>query len=219
MCGRYTLTSLAAALAGHFDVAGFPELAPRYNVAPSQTVPVIRLDSGGRREAATARWGLVPSWAREPSSLFINARAETVAQKPSFRSAFRQRRCLVPADGFFEWARAAGRKQPWLFRPQDGLPWGFAGLWESWRGPGGQALQTCAVLTVAANDLVRPAHDRMPAVLRPEDYAAWLDPAARPDDLLRLLVPLAPEKMRADVVAPWVNDPRHDDPRCLELAG
>lgn len=222
MCGRYTLSTPGPVLAERFHLSNIPDLPPRYNVAPTQPVPVVRLAQGTERELSLLRWGLVPSWADGVSvgNRMINARAETVAEKPSFRSALRQRRCLVLADGFFEWTKAAGgKKQPWLFRLTTGGPFAFAGLWERWTKGEGGPLETCTVLTTEANDVVRPVHERMPVILTEGAEEMWLDPSARPEDLLRLLVPLPAEGMAAGAVLPWVNNPRHDDPRRLELAG
>ena len=157
-----------------------PVLAPRFNIAPTQDVTVVRAPSG-RRQAGQVQWGLVPSWARDESigSKLINARAETVAEKPAFRAALRARRCLVLADGFFEWQPAGGRKQPWYFRARDGRPFAFAGLWERWQPAGGEAVESCAIITTEANDVVRPVHERMPVILpleRPRSLARrWLD--------------------------------------------
>jgi putative SOS response-associated peptidase YedK len=162
MCGRFLLFSEASSLASHFDLTGFPELAPRYNIAPTQPVLAVRAGSTGR-EAALLRWGLVAPWAKDTKQAPINARSETAADKPTFRHALRKRRCLVPADGFYEWAALGGRKQPYCFRSWDGKPFAFAGLRERWEGPTGP-VESCAILTTEANELVRPVHDRMPGM-------------------------------------------------------
>jgi putative SOS response-associated peptidase YedK len=217
MCGRFLLLSSGPKLAEAFDLAGFPELAPRYNIAPTQPVLAVRA-AGAGRAAALLRWGLLPPWARDAKQAPINACAETVADKPTFRSAFRKRRCLVPADGFYEWAALGGRKQPYCFRPGDERPWAFAGLWERWEGPGGP-VESCAVLTTAANELVRPVHDRMPVILPGRHWVRWLDPAAQDaGGLLPLLRPWPGEAMRAYPVGPAVSNPRNDGPACLERA-
>jgi putative SOS response-associated peptidase YedK len=215
MCGRYTLIRDSATIAEAFGLGGMPELAPRYNVAPTQQVLAVRQADVGRA-AALLRWGLVPPWSAGPEGPpLINVRAETAATKPAFRSAFRKRRCLVPADGFFEWKPQGCGKQPYLFGPRGGGLFAFAGLWERW----GALLESCAVLTVAANGLVRPLHERMPAILHRDDYSLWLDPGVQDAEALQaLLRPYPEEEMEARPVNPWVNDARHDDPRCVEPA-
>jgi putative SOS response-associated peptidase YedK len=169
---------------------------------------------------ALLRWGLIPPWATDPGigNRLLNARAETVADKPSFRSAFRQRRCLIPASGFYEWQQAGRRKQPYFIRPRDGRLFALAGLWERWQGPDG-TVETCAVLTTGANELMRPLHERMPVILGPESDGLWLDPLTPADALRGLLVPYPAERMEACPVGPRVADPRHEGPRCLEPAG
>jgi putative SOS response-associated peptidase YedK len=174
MCGRFTLYSSGDEIARAFAV-GVTELVPRYNIAPTQSVAVVRARAGGR-ELAWLRWGLVPSWAKDAKIAPINAKAETAAERPFFRVALRQRRCLVPADGWYEWQGQGKHKQPYFFAPTDGKPLAFAGLWETW-GRAGEALATCAILTTAANELTAPVHDRMPVILPAEAYTAWLDPA------------------------------------------
>jgi putative SOS response-associated peptidase YedK len=227
MCGRFTLRAPASAVAEAFGLGldVVPPLEPRYNIAPSQAVPVLRLSSAERRELVLLRWGLIPSWADDPGigNRLINARAETAAGKPAFRAAFRQRRCLLAADGFYEWAPASHGKraprQPYLFQIRSGGPFGFAGLWESWEGPQGARIESCTILTTSANELVRPVHDRMPVIVAPTDYQRWLDPAAtRPEPLLGLVRPYPAEAMVATAVSPWVNSPAHDDPRCIAAA-
>jgi putative SOS response-associated peptidase YedK len=214
MCGRFARTFPAAALARLLGLDGAPELPPRYNVAPTQPVATARLGPQGGRELALLRWGLVPAWSADPRKGFINARAETAAAKPAFRSAFKQRRCLVPADAFFEWQAEGGRKQPYLFRRRDGAPFAFAGLWERWQGRGGEALETCCILTTGANEVVAPVHDRMPVILRPEDFGPWLE-SGPPS----LLAPYPAELMVGYPVSPLVNSPRHDGPECLRPLG
>lgn len=222
MCGRFTLKTTAEVLAEHFELPEVPVLVPRYNIAPSQTVAVVR---GGAepagRELTGLRWGLIPSWAEDPGigNRMINARAETVAEKPAFRSAFRRRRCLIVADGFYEWRRQDGRTQPFYFRLRDGGPFAIAGLWERWE-KGDEPIESCTLLTTGANDVVGPVHDRMPVVLDPAEYGRWLDPRVdRPEGLQPLLQPYPGERMVALPVGRHVNDPRHDDPRCIEPSG
>jgi putative SOS response-associated peptidase YedK len=214
MCGRYTLTTPVARLAERFRLDATPSLPFRYNVAPSQPVPAVRAGPEGGRSLALLRWGLVPSWAADPSigNRLVNARSETVAEKPAFRAAFRQRRCLLPADGFFEWRKEGRQKQPYWFRLRDAGPFAFAGLWEQWTAPDGARVESAAVLTTAANELVRPLHDRMPVILRPEDHDRWLAPG--PGDAA-LLVPYPAGEMTATPVSRWVNDARHEGPECV----
>jgi putative SOS response-associated peptidase YedK len=221
MCGRYTLSAPADALVPLFDLDEVPvvALAPRYNIAPSQPVPVVRRspDTGTQR-LDFVRWGLIPSWAKDPAigSRLINARSETVAEKPAFRAALRQRRCLLPADGFYEWATEGGRKHPYHFRRRDGGAFALAGLWEVWHAPTGDTVETCTILTTDANDVVRPIHPRMPVILPPDAYALWLDPTVdRPGPLLPLLVPFDPAAMSAHRANPRVNSPANDDVGCL----
>jgi putative SOS response-associated peptidase YedK len=218
MCGRFTLRANADALTDLFGVILEADRPPRFNIAPTQPVLAVR-DQGSGREYARLRWGLVPAWTKEISGPpLINARAETFANKPAFRTAFRQRRCLVAADSFYEWHKAAGKKQPFSFRLRDGKPFALAGLWEQWTG-GAEPVESCTIITTTANDLVRPCHDRMPVILARADYAEWLDPAVRDVyRLLELLQPYPAGEMAAVAVSPHVNNARHDDPRCLEPA-
>jgi putative SOS response-associated peptidase YedK len=219
MCGRFTLFSSRAELARllGFDEADATELPPRYNIAPTQLVAVVLLDDG-RRTLRPLRWGLIPSWARDAriGNSLINARAETVADKPAFRAAFRSRRCLIPTTGFFEWMATGGKKkQPLHIRMSDGRPFALAGLWERWPGAGGEPVESCAILTTTANELMRPVHDRMPVILAPEDYATWLDPTTPPDALHALLRPFPPDRMTAVPVGNYVSNPRNEGPQCL----
>ncbi|MCZ6603891.1 MAG: SOS response-associated peptidase, partial [Alphaproteobacteria bacterium] len=195
MCGRYTLTTPSQAIVDLFALDPGPNLAPRYNIAPTQAVFAVRLDPSGGREAAQLRWGLVPSWAKDPQigNRMINARAETVREKPSFRSAFKGRRCLIAADGFYEWQKqkpgTKGGKQPYWITLADRGPFAFAGLWEHWTDGQGSKLETCTIVTCPANDLVAPIHPRMPVILGPQDHAQWLDPETAPDAAASLLRP------------------------------
>lgn len=219
MCGRYVLTTPIETLAQEFGVAGSsPEIPPSYNVAPSREVAAV-LVRGGERRLETLRWGLIPSWADDPGigSRMINARSETAAEKPSFRGAFRKRRCLLPADGFYEWQRTGNGKQPYHFRMKDGSPFAFAGLWEGWGGDGKEEIRSCTILTTEANELVGEVHHRMPVILAPEDYEIWLDPDVRETDLLAsLLAPYPSDEMEAYPVSRFVNSPSNDDNRCVE---
>jgi putative SOS response-associated peptidase YedK len=219
MCGRYSLDAPGRALAELLQLPSQPALPLRYNIAPTQPVPVAR-DGAGGRELVLARWGLVPHWAQDPSigNRLINARSETVAEKPSFRDAFRKRRCLVPATGFYESLASPGGKQPFHFRLLGGRPFAFAGLWERW-DKGAEPVESCTILTTEANAVVRPVHERMPVILRPEDFAGWLDPLGNPAALQALLRPYPAEEMEARAVGRWVNDPRHEGADCLTPAG
>ena len=223
MCGRFTLFTPASRLAEVFLPGEAVSLAPRYNIAPSQPVLAVRVaPATGRREFATPRWGLIPSWAKDASigSRLINARAETVSEKPAFRRAFRERRCLVPADGFYEWKQEATGKRPFYVRMRDGAPFAFAGLWERWEKIPGEAVETCAILTTEPNDLLAPLHDRMPVIVAPEDFERWLDPAVRSPELLApLLHPFPAGAMEAFPVGRAVNNPRSDDPSCVRPSG
>jgi len=221
MCGRFTLSTPTEMLAGLFEIeaAPLPDLPARYNIAPTQDVAVVRKPGAeDPRELALLRWGLVPFWAKDPEigSRMINARAETVAERPAYRAAFRTRRCILPADGFYEWRKEGAAKQPYYFKASDDRPLGMAGLWERWRSPDGGELQTCTIITTEANVAVRPIHPRMPAILRPEDYALWLDPGldAR-DPLEALLVPVADDALVGYRVSRRVNAPANDDPEVI----
>jgi len=226
MCGRFTLTRSAAEVAEHFGLGSLPALAPRFNVAPTQEAPVVRTRSTGERVLEWRRWGLVPPWAKDASGAArrINARVESVAERPAFRDALRRRRCLVPADGFYEWQGRAGQRRPHhltrrrphhLTLPGGGL-FALAGLYARWLGPGGEAVDSFTVLTRPARGAVAPLHDRMPLIVDPAGYAAWLERGA--DDPARLLAAL-PETLGASLVArpvdTRVNDVRNDDPACL----
>jgi putative SOS response-associated peptidase YedK len=238
MCGRYTSTSQLADLAEVFEVAEIrtEPLPPRYNVAPTLDVYAVAVrgrqdvEKGPRRALGTFRWGLVPSWAKDPSagSRMINARAETVASKPAYRSALARRRCLIPADAFYEWQRRPeGGKLPYAIRRRDGRPMAFAGLWEVWRDPSGAPaepplpprpplLRTCAIVTTAANELMAPIHERIPVVLDPRDWTAWLDPGVGPAGALELLRSPPSEWFEAYPVGSLVNNVRNDGPELLD---
>lgn len=214
MCGRFIQCTSGEQLALRFQTPTTPAITPRYNVAPGQSIWAVRMAEDGRREWAALHWGLVPAWAAEPRTAYrtINARAETVAEKPTYRQAFRRRRCLIPADGFYEWRAMGKRKQPYCIAPADGGPVAFAGLWERWERDG-QALETCTILVTQANALVASIHDRMPAILDPADEARWLDPAATDPAVLRsLLAPYPPERLRLWPVGTAVNATRLDGP-------
>ena len=220
MCGRYTLRTPVEKLAEEFGFdASSVEVPPNYNVAPTQEVAAV-LSEGGERRLELLRWGLIPSWADDPGigSRMINARAETAPEKPSFRRAFRERRCLIPADGFYEWKRTDGAKQPYYIRMREGRPFAFAGLWESWKDDGSPELRSCAILTTAPNALAGEIHDRMPVILPADSYDAWLDPEAEKEQLVALLAPYPEAEMEAYPVSRFVNSPSNNDPRCIEPA-
>ena len=189
MCGRFTLRAAPEAVADHFELDEPPQSQARYNIAPGQAVDAIRV-SGSARICDSLLWGLVPSWAADPSvgSRMINARVETIAEKPAFRSAIRKRRCLIPADGFYEWAGESAPKQPYHIARSDGGLFGFAGLWASWRSEAGRELNTCTIVTTEANAALRAIHRRMPVIVGPGDYADWLDPDQGDVELLRGLL-------------------------------
>ena len=218
MCGRYTLSTPVDVLAKEFGLAGpLPDLRPSYNVAPTQEVPAVVASDGGRR-LEMLRWGLIPSWADDPGigARMINARSETVAEKPSFRRAFKESRCLIVADGFYEWQKTNGAKQPYYFRMKSGRPFAFAGLWESW-GHGEEEIQSCTIITTDANDLLGEVHHRMPVILPQDNYEPWLDPDVRDSELLlHLLAPYASEEMEAYPVSRRVNSPSNNGPDCVE---
>jgi putative SOS response-associated peptidase YedK len=219
MCGRFTLRTPTPILIEHFGLARIPALPPRFNIAPTQDVAVVRQPAAAR-EVALLRWGLIPAWAKDPAigNRMINARAETVATKPAFRTAFRRRRCLVLADGFYEWKPVDERKQPYFIHRHDDAPMGLAGLWESWQSPDDppQQLASCTIITTQANHQLRPIHQRMPVIVAPQQYATWLDPEFDdPDRLLPLLAPWLHDTLQADPVGTYVNKPSHEGPQCL----
>jgi putative SOS response-associated peptidase YedK len=219
MCGRFTLFEPDKVLSREFGVSGAPPLSPRYNIAPSQSVAAVRpVPEGSGRELALLRWGLIPSWSKDPAigNRLINARAETAREKPSFRNAFKRRRCLIPANGFYEWQRLEHGKRPYFVRMRDERVFAFAGLWDRWESPDEGAVETCTILTTSANAMLAPIHDRMPVILPPGEYDRWLDPSLKdPDSLTPLLVPFPPEKMLAYPVSPRVNAPSADDKGCI----
>lgn len=217
MCGRFAQRTPPKRLAKEFQVAEMPPIEARYNIAPTQDILAVRASDDGR-EITFLRWGLIPSWAKDTSAgaRLINARSETVEEKPSFRQAFKQRRCIIPADGFYEWQRTGDKKQPFFFRMCDESPFGFAGLWERWEGEAGEAVNSCAILTTEANEVLRPMHDRMPVILHPEEYSLWLEGDARGrESLVELLRPYPAEEMVGYPVSPLVNNPRSRGPELI----
>ena len=216
MCGRFTLVSPFAVVAERFGAAAPAGLRPRYNIAPGQDILCVVAD--GARRIEPMRWGLIPFWAKDPSigNRLINARAETLAVKPSFRGAFAKRRCLIAADGFYEWRRAGRRKVPVYLFLRSGKPFGFAGLYEVWKAPDGREIRTCTIVTTGANDLVRPIHDRMPVIVPAALEDRWLDCAERDRGLLEsVLTPYPAGEMDAYEVTTAVNDAAHDGPDCI----
>jgi putative SOS response-associated peptidase YedK len=219
MCGRFTLRSPASRVAEAFALQEPVELRPRYNIAPSQMVAAVRLEADERR-LVQLKWGLIPSWADDPAVGYkmINARSETVASKPSFRSAYKSRRCLIVADGFYEWQKAGAKKQPFHVRLKGGSPFAFAGLWERWKRDE-QEIESCTIITTEANELMAPIHNRMPVIVAPDDYQLWLDTASALDRLPELLKPYPAAGMEAYAVSTTVNNPRNDVPECVEAVG
>ena len=197
------------------------QLALRFNIAPTQLVAAVRAHQLSKsRELALLKWGLVPSWATDPAigNRLINARAESVAEKPSFRSAFKRRRCLILTDGYYEWQKVGKDKQPFLIHRRDDRPFAFAGLWEQWRpAASAETLESCVIITTGANELTRSVHDRMPVILDESDYDLWLDPGVEDRGQLEpLLTPYERDELTAEPVSTHVNNPRHDDATCLE---
>jgi putative SOS response-associated peptidase YedK len=221
MCSRYSLTSPPEAVRSYFRYDNPAVFPPRYNIAPSQPVAIVRNTPSGGRELALVRWGLIPSWVKDPRELkmLITARSETAAEKPSFRGGMRHRRCLVPTDGFYEWTGPAGARRPHLIRPRGGGPMALAGIYEHWMGADGSEMESLAILTVAANLTMSVLHDRMPAILAPEDFDLWLD--CRPgtvEGIADLLVPAPDGLLEIVEVSSKLNNPRNDGPEVQEPA-
>lgn len=214
MCGRFTLTVDPAELREKFPGADFPpQFAPRFNIAPTQ--PVLAIPNDGRNQADFFIWGLIPTWAKDPSigNRLINARGETLAEKPSFRGSYKYKRCLVLADGFYEWKAQPGTKAkiPHFIHMKDRQPFAFAGLWDEWNTPDGSQIRSCTIVTTEPNEVVAPIHNRMPVILTPDAYAQWIDPAVRtPDSLQALIKPYPADEMAAYPVSTVVNDPKND---------
>ncbi len=220
MCGRYAITSAPEAIRRLFGYDEQPNFPPRYNVAPTQPVPIVRLVEG-RRRFALVRWGLIPSWVKDPRtfSLLINARGESVNDKPAFRAAMRRRRCLFPADGFYEWRRDGERKTPYYIRLQTGLPIGFAGLWETWTGPNGEEVETAAIVTTRASNAIAPIHDRMPVIISPDSFDLWLDGAnVDGETAAALIAPVRDGLLEIREVSSAVNRTANDGPALIEPA-
>jgi putative SOS response-associated peptidase YedK len=217
MCGRFSLTQSAEIIAQTFELPEVSPNSPRYNIAPTQQVATIRQNS--QRQFQWMRWGLIPSWAKDLSigNRLINARAETLAEKPSFRNAYKQRRCLIIADGFYEWQKVENRKQPYYFQMKDGKPFAFAGLWETWQSPQGEEIISCTIVTTDANAIAEPIHPRMPVILPPDSYAQWLDSSVTDSKILQgLLQPYDSEAMKTTAVSSTVNNPANDTLECIQ---
>ena len=220
MCGRFVLMTPGKSLAEHFRLAEEPSLEPRYNVAPTQPAAIIKPKAGSSlRELKIVRWGLIPFWAKDAKigARFINARSETASDKPAFRAAFKMRRCLIPADGFYEWKKLEKGSDPYLVVLANRMPFAFAGLWESWKSPHGELIESCTILTTDANELVRPIHDRMPAILSPSDYELWLNPNPKTIGSLKHILKSFPsEQMILFPVSGKVNKASYDAADCVE---
>jgi putative SOS response-associated peptidase YedK len=218
MCGRYRLSRRKQLIQEYFDTTDELDWEPRYNIAPSQSAGIIRQDRAKpERRFSLARWGLIPYWAKDASIGYklINARSETVGSKPAFREAFESRRCLIPADGFYEWKRTEKAKQPFHFGLQGDSLFAFAGLWDRWKDASGQAVESCSILTTTPNALLADVHDRMPVILRPEAYDLWLDPGFRRAETLKeMLNPFDATLMKRHPVSTRVNFVKNDDPEC-----
>jgi len=218
MCGRYTITSAPEAIRALFRYQEQPNFPPRFNVAPTQPIPIVRLNDG-KREFALVRWGLLPSWVKDPKqfTLLINARGESVIDKPAFRAAMKRRRCLIPADGFYEWKATGGPKQPYYVRPKTGAPMAFAGLWEVWTGPNGEELETAAIVTTGANRTLRGIHERMPVILAPDAFDLWLNCAEVDAQTAAALIAPAPDNLlEAYPVSTEVNRVANDNAKLVE---
>jgi len=219
MCGRFTLTVDPADLKQEFSEYNFPsKFAPRFNIAPTQ--PVLAIPNDDRNEADFFVWGLIPMWAKDPAigNRLINARGETLEEKPAFRGSLKYKRCLILADGFYEWKSVPGRKSktPFFIHMKDRKPFAFAGLWDSWNSPDGSLIKSCTIITTEPNDLMAIIHNRMPVILHPRDYAKWLDPSPQtPDQLKPLIKPFPADAMDAYPVSPLVNKPSNDTPELV----
>lgn len=218
MCGRFVFEHSPEQLLKLYRLSSVPDLSPRYNIAPSQQIAVVRQQNGGDRELTFLQWGLIPSWAKDPAIGYkmINARSETVHEKPSFKQAFHARRCIIPASGFYEWEKAGKEKIPHYIHLRDGGIMSLAGLWERWKSPEGKELVTCTILTTAANNLVKKLHDRMPVILHRAEFDIWLDRDI--DDVNRLTElfhPYPSDQLEEYVVTKDVNSPNNDSPGCI----
>ncbi|MFH7325876.1 SOS response-associated peptidase [Desulfurivibrio sp. C05AmB] len=219
MCGRFANAIPPQILMDFFALPETPTIPLHWNIAPSQTVPAIKSAGEETRQLTMARWGLIPHWAKDTTigNRLINARSETVHEKPAFRKAFRARRCLVPASGFYEWAKTASKRVPYYISMKDGVPMALAGIWDSWDTPEGEVLESFSILTTAANRLLQPIHDRMPVICQPADFTLWLDQSVTdPAKLRPLLQPCPAEILQSWPVSTLVNNPRHDSAECIQ---
>jgi len=218
MCGRFVLENSPEQLMKVYKLSSLPDLSPRYNVAPSQQIAVVRQQNGGDRELVMMQWGLIPSWAKDPAIGYkmINARSETAHEKPPFKQALRSRRCIVPVSGFYEWEKKGKEKIPHYIHLRDGDIMSLAGIWETWKSPEGERLETCTILTTVANSLLKPLHDRMPVVLHNEEFNLWFN---RDVDDINLLVELfhsyPSDRLEEYIVSKGVNSPSNDSPECI----
>jgi len=215
MCSRFTIISHPEAIRDYFHYKNNEDFPPRYNIAPTQPVPIIHEAENGQREITLVRWGLIPSWVKDPGAFatLINARVETVMEKPSFRNAIKHRRCLIPADGFYEWQGRRGAKRPYFIHPRDGGPIAFAGIWEDWMGGDGSEIWSMAILTTASDDVVGKVHDRMPVIVEAKDFDGWLDcKNVRAGEALELVKAGRGAVLEIAEIDPRVNNPSNDDP-------
>jgi putative SOS response-associated peptidase YedK len=221
MCGRFTLNTSAKIIAEFFKLSEVPDIEPRYNIAPTQSIATITVDSEKiERQFQFMRWGLIPSWAKDMKigSHTINARSETVAEKPAFRSAIKHRRCLIIADGFYEWQPQGKKKQPYYFTMVNNEPFAFAGLWENWRSPEAENIVSCSIITTAANETVQPVHERMPVILPENAWEEWLDPSIKnAQEVLPLLKPYASDVMKKNAVSAIVNNATREGIECIQV--
>lgn len=222
MCGRFTLHTTAAQIKVAFNLPDIParEFTPRYNIAPSQNIPIIR-DTETGQEMVMARWGLIPAWSKESRTKYstINARIESVAEKPAFRTPFKRRRCLIPADGFYEWKQVNGNKVPHHIRMRDGRVFAFAGLWDHWEGDG-DSIESCTIIVMPSNEVMQPVHERMPTIIAPAHYDLWLDSRViDKQEIMRYLTSAPSSQLTAYPVSPRVNSPGNNDERCIQPAG
>ena len=217
MCGRYAITTAPEAIRQLFGYPEQPNFPPRYNVAPTQPVPIVRMTEG-QRHFALVRWGLIPAWVKDPRtfSLVINARGESVLDKPAFKNAMKYRRCLFPADGFFEWERKGEKKRPYFVRRKGGGPLAFAGLWESWMGPNGEEQETAVIVTTDASPSITHIHDRMPVIVPPEAFDFWLDPKVDAESAMAVIQPAKDETIEAYEVSRAVNRHENDSPQLVK---
>ena len=222
MCGRFSLHTPETRIRDAFNLEHTEPLGlkPRYNIAPSQDIPIIRDTSTGQ-EMVMAQWGLIPSWSKESKSKYstINARVETVAEKPTYRTPFKCRRCLIPADGFYEWKQVNGNKVPHHIRMRDGSVFAFAGLWDHWEGDD-ESIESCTIIVMPSNEVMKSIHERMPAIIAPAEYDWWLDTRITDkEDIMQYLTSAPSSQLTAYPVSTWVNVPKHDDERCIQPAG